>query len=194
MDERCQGLLVFSPSAGRPTSTVSLEGEEMKRYKHNFEFGDWVETEAYIEMGYDGFGTKDKLKRMLFRVKHYKTICGRICGMVYRYEGNIGADNIQILGYDYDYFEPDLPQSHLCNIKSRRLYQIKQGMMNKPILCLPEDLKKIPEQIQTDLNCVISFTKPHFPILWKTPEGNRQYLRDIMKNHPRDKKGRWIKK
>jgi len=173
-----RGFVHFSLIAGCPAGTlITME-------KITFEFGDWVESIAYVEFGYTTYPehkgvTNEIHKRELFR-KRLK-IYGRVAGMVYRYTGIIEVEEPY---FSHSYFEPGPPvppQNYLHSQKSHRLYLIKQGMMNKPFMCLPTDMGKIPER--------------KFPTLWQTPwrKEYREYLSKVMKNHPRDKKGRWIK-
>lgn len=148
----------------------------MKKHKRAFNFGDWVESIAYVEFGYTD-NLEEPIKRVLFRRR--LKIVGRIAGMVYRYEGIVEKEK----PFVHSYFSPDEdpPQTYLHTLKSHKLYLIKQGMINKPYMCLPTDMGRVDAR--------------YFPKLWQTPwrPEHRNALREEMKNHPRDKKGRWIK-
>jgi len=62
-------------------------------------------------------------------------------------------------------------------------WKIKQGMMNKPVYILNEDIEPTDEDVA-------------IPTLYtKQPpwtKSQRDFLREEMRDHPRDKNGRWL--
>lgn len=142
--------------------------------KTKFDIGEWVEAEAnvYFNYGYkDEKETGSPNKREMFRQEvsgRRAKKKGRIVGMSYR--------NIGIVKRGY-YDEPNT----FTTTKRVLVYLIKEGMINKPFNCLPEDLKRIPAE-------EFPFCKSHKA--W-TKE-MRKALSEDSKEFPRDEIGRFI--
>lgn len=141
--------------------------------KLKYRVGDWVHIERTTKMEYGVI--RDKW--------HWKGLCkvdcgldGQIVGAVYRNTGIRESDGEN--GY---YFVPDPAPAFL-------LYQIRLGMLNEPIEAMEEDLQDTAVYLGQEL-----------PLKYMTPmtdedkESLSKYMKEEMKDWPRDAKGRWMK-
>lgn len=135
--------------------------------KDFFDIGTWVETKATVEFGYDGI----TVKRQMFTSNI--GIQGRVVGMTYKAIGTW-------TGYSKFDWEAE---NYFTEEKRILVYLIKTGMINKPILCLPGDVKRIFVSTKK-----FPFVKRY---IRKWTEEERQRLREDVKNQTRDSKGRW---
>lgn len=136
-----------------------------------FDIGDWVIVKATVSFGYDLPRQKSlTTERIMLRGVHRRIRKGRFIGVTYR---NVGTRK------DIYYGEPAI-----FTTKKRVLVcLVKEGMSNKPLECLLGDLKRIPPED-------FPFCK-RSQLIWS--DEDRNHLREIMKDQPRDSKGRWTK-
>lgn len=156
--------------------------------KKRFEIGNWVHAKATMVTDYDNdFASYDEdinKKRMKVIVKKPANIIGQIVGLKRFQLGEYRAG-----GASYGYGcggEPDFEQAWLLVIEVITVWEIKQGMLNRAVYALDEDV---------DSNVVISL-KTKLPVFYSRQpvwtERDKQNMREEMANMPRDKKGRWV--
>lgn len=137
-----------------------------------FKIGDWVEVKAVISFYYDEGG-----KRVVGKYK--KTRIGQIIGVKKRQLGIVSKK----------YYNE---QAQLNVSKVITVWQIKTGYINKPIEALEEDIKALWEYDAFLKERKLPWFYRSETMLWS--ERDKEWLRDYMKDWPRDEKGRWIKK
>ena len=143
--------------------------------KNKYELmGTYVEVQAYMKP------VKPGSKRSYIK---YKKGCPRV-GMVvgYRtvYEGDIKSGSTYFDSYPEDYNPPVfIPR------KSIKVLLVCFWPTYKPVLVLPEDLT-------SNIMQVYSVMMNLHPTTYLWTEEQKQWLRDDVKNQPRDEKGRWV--
>ena len=144
-----------------------------------FKIGDWVRIQAETYLEYDNNGDRQIIRNPMVRTGQ---VCGAKRRMLGQYKG--GETKQNYYGGSYDY-ETDYEQPYL-NIKgSIVVWLIRIGYLNKPVEVLEEDIQRIVMEPKRDLPWLYINSLP-----WS--ESDKKELRDIMKDHPRDKKGRWM--
>lgn len=141
--------------------------------KYKYKIGAWVAFKKYIQVTtYDG--TREEHEIGLARVK-----IGRICGAIIRHLGKIHTEE-----YDYHNDNPTLVIR-----KAVILYQVRDGMINKPFEVREEDLKKLDElDLHTAGIKEIPWKRRYFST-WE-----RDALAAKANSTPRDSKGRFLRK
>lgn len=108
-------------------------------------------------------------------------VIGVIVGATHIVEGSYHEEK------NPSYFEGEYYPPYLIEDKRHFVYLVRQGLLNKPLKVLPKDISSVVS---------LAFTS-HIPFLYqkKYPfsEVDRELLRAIMKDIPRDSKGRWMK-
>lgn len=95
--------------------------------KYKFKIGDWVSFKRRYEIN------SSSGERYAYEIGMHKPIIGQICGAVIRYIGKIKTE-------DWDYHNQ---AAVLVPEKSIILYQVRDGMINKPFEVKEEDIKEI---------------------------------------------------
>jgi len=146
--------------------------------KTAYDIGDWVKVNATITSYHEQEGrdqqyyrtSNKKLQRQELDPDHYgnyRTVYGRVVGMVRRYEGKVTG-----FGGEGD-FQPS---------SSMLLIQVKPTWTGKIVEALPEDIES---------------TEPReFPFqgAWQWTDDNRKDQAEEAEDWPRDEKGRWTKR
>ena len=152
----------------------------MKKYKYNI--GDLVRVLkksyiVYYEYGHRSVYTSPEL---------IKPIIGIICGMKRKFIGTY----IEQSSRTYSYYNEDcIEQSYLKVEGSVLFYEVKQGMLNKPILVLEENIRKIETW-----ELALHFKNYKLPFLlsgWQWSEREKEVMSEYSKSFPRDSKGRF---
>ena len=148
--------------------------------------GTKVAIKVYREMGkeYEDKDTKTTIYKKLFRKEFDKTKVGIITGGKYVFEGKYIEPR-----YHGSYYGDDYSQAYLESPKGIFVYLVRFGFTNKEIMILPIDA-------DTYTWHYVPTAKFKFPFrnvesFWD--QKAKDEMRDIMKNFPRDKKGRWVK-
>lgn len=126
-----------------------------------YKIGNWVKVDATYESRYVD-GYKKLVRAELSKPKY-----GQIVGIVQRFEGRCYYDS-------YD------GPNHFKHKKSIRLIKVAVSWTSKPIEAKEEDMELTKFQENLPYNN---------PSVW--PKKKRDDLRRIMKDWPRDKKGKW---
>jgi hypothetical protein len=148
----------------------------MNTTKLTFTIGDWVVSEFESVVEYERF-EGGKAKRTV--AKRKRDVYGQICGVVRKGVG--------------DYFpasrghEGDYDPACLVVMEYVLLYEVRQGLVNKPILVNPSDVKRAVGM----LDCIPMF-KISKPCPWD--ERAKGFARNELKSWPRDSKGRLLKR
>ena len=108
--------------------------------KYKFKIGDWVSFKKRYEINSSGG------ERYAYEIGMHKPIIGQVCGAVIRYIGKIKTE-------EWDYHNQS---AFLVPEKSMILYQIKDGMINKPFEVKEEDITHIGF---TDINLELPWKK-----------------------------------
>lgn len=147
----------------------------MAKTQGRFTIGDWVIVKAQATFSYSGN------KRNLIRISFREPVIGQITGTTFKKTGTRdGVRTYTQYDVEKDYDPPFLIVDQIIPV-----WEIRLGMKNRPIYATNEDVElaeKHPNRL------------PWFyfeRILWNT--GDREKLRDEMKNWPRDIDGRWLK-
>ena len=153
----------------------------MKQYKYNI--GDLVRVIGESEVGYDEADNRD-----IYTIKFNEPIIGKICGMKRKF---LGKYNPQTPSYKYAY-DIDVTEQAFLDVKgSVLLYEVKQGMLNKPILVLEEDIERL-----SSAELILKF-RYQFPLIYSHKvvysEEERKIMSEYSKSFPRDEKGRFCK-
>jgi hypothetical protein len=135
--------------------------------------GDKVTIYATVQFFYD-----NSVRRVMHRNELEIPQVGVITGASYKPLGILESESIVEEGmYPYTIKYLDVTSTVF-------VYTIKYGMLNSDIFVLPEDI-------------LINFSSSNVPNIYCSQpawtESSKDYLREIMKNHPRDSKGRWMK-
>lgn len=156
-----------------------------KKKKTKFEIGDWVEFDHVAKVFTEEklVGHRRLYNRTIERVKVSRKV-GQIVGAKYRFEGEIIPGNGSWEDYE---------QGYLKVKGSKVLWQVRTGMLNKPMEVFEGDLKRIFNRTNDD---------------WKLPwkdcgwnEHTKKIASDVLKDwyakhpneFPRDSKGRFCK-
>ncbi len=149
-----------------------------------FKIGDWVEVGATVKLGYSNVDEPGKRKA---RRTEIEPRLGQIGGIAVRYEGEYRVGSS---GYSSFSDEYEKEQAYLDPAIRVELWEIKFGMMNKPVLALDEDVEGLSE-------FSMRLVRQKLPVFFSrqpkwTPK-LRAMMREEMKDVPRDDKGRWMK-
>jgi len=149
--------------------------------KMTYLIGDWVEVESYVRFYYDNSNN-----RLMELVKCDKRTIGQIVGCRKRMLGIFRPSQ---------FYEDGADQAYLDKAKAVHLWLIREGYYNKPIEALETHIKMYRPLHSQCIRPVLS-REPKLPSLkirsfWGSQA--RDQMRSIMKNWPRDSKGRWIK-
>jgi hypothetical protein len=155
--------------------------------KYKFEIGEVVLAGCRAEMQF----TIDEIQRSYTDEKELKIIrlaspiIGKICGMRRRFYGVVHPESPCTPSY-YGGGDDYIP-AYLEVKGSVLLYEIKEGMLNRPIEVLEKHITKIKD---FSPGFLLNY---QFPLLYTgITEKVKEYLRNESKNWPRDKKGRWV--
>ena len=151
--------------------------------KPKFNIGDWVRAMAYVEFNYDKFG-----KRMADKTKLEQPIIGQIVGARTRFLGTYDSGHPHYPDGDYE-------APYLKVKGSIIVWLVTEGYLNKPYEVMEEDIEP---WLDTHVQCIRLTTAKDPQLPWRKTnmtwtESDKADLRKIMKNVPRDSKGRWIK-
>jgi len=146
-----------------------------------YDIGDWVKVNAYITSYHEQEGrdqqyyrtSNKKLQRQELDEDHYdsyRTVYGRVVGMVRRYEGKVTG-----FGGEGD-FQPT---------SSMLLIQVKPTWTGKIVEALPEDLEATEPR---------EFTFQVIPFSERGRKDWSETMKDESKDWPRDEKGRWTQR
>jgi hypothetical protein len=134
--------------------------------KPKFQIGDWVKCKAYVTFGYD--------HEQRAVDKTHKPIIGQIVGAKRKFMGQYKPG-----GYD--------DQAYLSVSSSVIVWLVRDGYLNKPYEVLEEDIE-LQEVVQNTFK-KIPWRKTN--MAWD--DSDKAELRKLMKDIPRDSKGRWLK-
>ena len=152
----------------------------MKKYKYNI--GDSVRVTKKSYMGYD----KDGNRRVYTFGELKEPLIGKICGMKRKFLGKYKQASHS---WEYQYSSDVIEQSYLKVEGSVLFYEVKQGMLNKSILVLEENIIKIKTW-----ELALHFRSYNFPLLYSTfkwSEKERKLMSEYSKSFPRDSKGKF---
>lgn len=151
--------------------------------KKRFKIGDWVHVKATMTTDYDNRDFDDeskKIKKVV--VKKPANIIGQIVGLK---RFHIGEYTPQGHHQSYDgEWEP--VQAYITVEEVITVWEIKQGMLNKAVYALDEDVDS--GALKAKMRLPLFYSRQ--PI-WT--DQDRQNMREEMADVPRDKNGRWIK-
>jgi hypothetical protein len=156
--------------------------------KPRFQIGEWVRASSYVKFNYD-----KSSKRVVDKTRLEQPIIGQIVGARRKFLGSFfggGVYHSGEYGVDTDWDEPCLQVSG-----SMIVWLVRDGYLNKPYEVLEEDVEP---WYDTHERC-IRFKNAKDPKLpWRKTnmtwtDSDKADLRKIMKDVPRDSKGRWIK-
>ena len=149
----------------------------MKKYKYNI--GDLVRVTKKSYMGYD----KDGNRRVYTFGELKESLIGKICGMKRKFLGKYKQQD------EVGYNEEFNGSAYLGVTGSVLFYEVKQGMLNKSILVLEENIIKIKTW-----ELALHFRSYNFPLLYSTfkwSEKERKLMSEYSKSFPRDSKGKF---
>ena len=107
-------------------------------------------------------------------LSYNKSRLGQVVGLATKYDGDIEHD----FGWvDPNYFVPR---------KTHRFWQVKFGLMNKPVFVREEDVRLATIDEVEELPKLYQNRAP-----WNKQA--KQDMREEVQNFPRDKNGRWVK-
>jgi hypothetical protein len=146
-----------------------------------FEIGDWVKVTKSISL-VSGGG-----KRRVIDTSLSGNRIGKISGVKCFRTGSIVND----LGYD-EWGHCDGGIYFCADATSIICWEIKTGLLNKPIYAFPEDIKLC--SIKEIEGRVLPILEGDFKSVWKGKYGKKvkESLSQDSKFWPRDEKGRWI--
>ena len=153
----------------------------MKKKDLKFKIGDWVWVRHktvvdYHEpnaVDYSGPGGDPKTA-----VKVKVDVVGQVAGLKRKFIG-------KLVSPEYDPRLRD-PQNPYLNVTEELiLWEVKTGYLNKPILVAEEDMGMALHELGAKLPLLHTKRTP-----WT--ESEKHDLRQIMKDEPRDEKGRWV--
>ncbi|KKL87127.1 hypothetical protein LCGC14_1937800 [marine sediment metagenome] len=139
-----------------------------------FKIGQWVQVHAKAVTVFDNKGGRTIESQKLSNPIH-----GQIVGATRRQEGSLRDWNENI-----EYFNPK-PEWYLSVSETKLVWQIRRGILNKPIEAFEEDIELHVGRSDGLLNI------HRYPVQYS--EAYRKDMREYMKNVPRDSKGRWLK-
>jgi hypothetical protein len=145
------------------------------KIKPKFQIGDWVRVKAYVKFDYPN-NVRTPLSQKL-----EKPIIGQIVGARMKFLGKFVSG-----GYDN--------QSYLAVSGSVIVWLVRDGYLNKPYEVLEEDVELLTYEYWAQ--CTKLIGKINLP--WRKTnmtwtDSDKADLRKIMKDVPRDSKGRWVK-
>ena len=139
-----------------------------------FPIGRYVQASHTITMGYD------EGSRVVVRKED--SVNGQVVGLKRFFTGHVEKTSE---GYDHmgSYY---CSEGYVANAKSVVVWAIRQGMLNRPVYALDEDV---------DDN--IFWCSELFPVMHsikvRWTQEDRRRLREEIRDIPRDSKGRWVK-
>lgn len=143
-----------------------------------YSFADSVEITGTVMGAYDH--NRDGYRRVFRKdFAEGKVMKGKIIGI-----GKIMVGKRETESYDYEEYYCSRSGTYGVFVPEAVVlaWKVVVAMTNKPILCLPEQIRPIDEEVEIP----VALNRP-----WTEEEKNE--MRDIMKDAPRDDKGRWIK-
>ena len=149
--------------------------------KPTFKIGDWVKIKAVTFLEYDHNNNRQVLSAPIDKIGQ---ICGAKRRMLGKYIGGKRKNNHfgSPYGDGADYDEPYLEVKGFVI-----LWLVRTGYLNKPLEILEEDIEVHEHWNPKDITPLPWFHKVD---IWT--KSDKEALRRIMKDAPRDKKGRWI--
>ena len=147
----------------------------MKKYKYNI--GDLVKVIKKSYVDYDECGERD----VYTSEELGKPIIGKISGMKRHFLGSYKEASSP--HYAQKYSDDIIEQPYLEVKSSVLFYEVKQGMLNKPILVLEENIKLLERWM-------VGNTLPLFYSPYKWTEKEKKNMREYFL---RDSKGRFCK-
>lgn len=155
--------------------------------KPEFKIGDFVEVKAFLHFFYtdknDEIGMPQSEKTYIKNFLTIPWIC-QITGAKYKQLGEYSPQEGSMIGYYGN--EPEFIPAFLSVKETVFCYTVKQGLLNKDYLVLPDNIKLLEDQNRT-LPIKYTGEKVEWTEAWK------EVLRNEVKTMPRDTKGRWIK-
>jgi len=149
----------------------------MKKYKYNI--GDLVKVMGKSYVDYDEYGNRD-----IYTFTLKEPMIGKVCGMRRQFLGNY----VEQSSRSYSYYHDDTIEQPYLNVEGSALfYEVKQGMLNKPVLALEENIILI-ERYYFALFSQLPFVHSRAV---KLTEKERKELSEYSKCFPRDSKGRF---
>jgi hypothetical protein len=147
-----------------------------------FKIGDWVQVKAQSYLEYDNKG-----ERQIRKVPVIKT--GQICGARRRFLGTYVINE-----YRETYYSMSEPgEAHLDVKGSVLFWLVRTGYLNKPIHVLEEDIEHIVRVKYPEDGLYELFGQKKLPWLDNSwTKSAKEQMRWLMKNVPRDEKGRWL--
>ena len=150
----------------------------MSRYKYNI--GDLVRVTKKSYMGYD----KDGNRRVYTFGELKEPLIGKICGMKRKFLGKYKRQD------EVSYYGEYIHESAYLEVKGSVLfYEVKQGMLNKPILVLEENIERL---LSAEL--ILKF-RYQFPLIYSRKvvcsEEERKIMSEYSKSFPRDSKDKF---
>lgn len=149
----------------------------MKKPNKFRQIGEKVTVYATVEFAYN-----DKSERVQFRTELEIPQVGVITGGTYKMLGTYSSANSRIDYYGDDDYEP----AYLSVSETKFIYTVKFGLMNKDVYVLPND-------VLTNFNIIPLPIKYVSKFSYNQSKKFSDDMKDIMKNWPRDEKGRWKK-
>ncbi len=144
-----------------------------KLAKYLYKIGDFVYVDAFVEFEYDENGNRIPTRKEL-----YQSVTCQIVGAKHKPLGQVVEKNDSAWDEAPNYY------TTLDIDGSAFVWEVKQGLLNSIKFALPQDIR-------------FNFTNSTLPIFYsKQPEWTeeiRKEMAEIMKDVPRDKKGRWTK-
>lgn len=149
-----------------------------------FKIGDWVKALGEAVFYYD-----DQNNRQVESLKFKNPILGQIVGARVKFLGKFHEGSGH--GTEYGWKPPYLEAKG-----SVIVWLVREGYLNQEVEVLDSDLK-LYEGIHDE--CIqIKSSTPRSILPWRKVKNTwddraKNELRQIMKDHPRDSKGRWVK-
>jgi len=148
----------------------------MKQYKYNI--GDLVKVIKKSYVDYDETG-----EREVYTQELDKPIIGKVSGIKRKFLGKYNPQSSP----GQNYFEETNYGPAYLEVKGSVLfYEVKQGMLNKPILVLEENIILLERWMMSE-NLPLFFTP------FKLTEQDKKNLSEYSKAFSRDSKGRFCK-
>jgi hypothetical protein len=162
--------------------------------KPRFRIGDWVRVKAIADFYYTELAMKKSVRKVESRPLR-DPIIGQIVGARIKFLGEFKGGGYRQAGMwdeDVDYDPPYLSVSNSVTV-----WLVRKGYLNKAVEVLDGDIELVEEihsncirlTIQDRLDRKLPWRKTKQ--IWD--EKAKEELRKIMKDHPRDEKGRWEK-
>jgi len=152
-----------------------------------FKIGDWVYVHEIVE-----FATRDKKRTYHTTVlrserepRFRRPVVGQICGARWRCGGSL--EEVDDYGdWEYGSLSSGSSWREFRTTHKYIVWEVRLSLVSTPIeafesgmtmLSAEEARKEIPDHVPS----------------WKWSEEDKQLMRDVMKDRPRDARGRWLK-